>query len=271
VADPGALDGLSPEICDGIGLTRTEFLFSGGVLPDEETQLAVYRRVIEWADGRPVVIRTLDAGGDKPIAGVTSDGESNSFLGLRGVRLSLINPAFFRVQLRALLRAARFGDLKIMIPMVSAPEEMVQVRLQLAKARDELRARGEDFGDPAVGMMVEVPAAALTAEDFEADFYSIGSNDLIQYTLAAARDNPAVAGLAAGRNRAVLELISRTVAAGRALGREVSLCGAMASEPEHIGDLLDTGLRTLSVAPAMTGLIKLAVSRYAAKAENAAE
>ncbi len=262
-ANPDDLEEISPEICDGIGLTRTEFLFSDGLLPDEETQTRVYERILAWARGKPVTIRTLDAGGDKPIAGVTADGERNPFLGLRGLRLSLRKRALFRRQLRALLRAAIHGELKIMVPMVSVPEEMVQARAQLEKARQELEQRNVPYGDVSFGMMVEVPAAALMAECFDADFYSIGSNDLIQYTLAAERGNPEVSWLADGCNGAVMELIARTVRAGRRLGREVSVCGALASEPAHAACLLDAGVRVFSVAPAMAGPVKLAISRHA--------
>jgi phosphotransferase system enzyme I (PtsI) len=262
VDEPGFLETLSPEICDGIGLTRTEFLFTGGHLPDEDEQLAFYRRLLDWAKGRPVTIRTLDAGGDKPIPGVTFDGEANPFLGIRGLRLSLARPELFRIQLRALARAARLGPLKVMLPMVSVPAEMELARQILRAEIDRLERAGIPCAHPPLGMMVEVPAAALTAERFDADFYSIGSNDLIQYTVAAARDNPKLAPLADATNPAVLELIARTVKAAATRGVEVSLCGDMASNPKLIGALLDTGLRSLSCAPAQIGAVKLAVSRH---------
>ena len=262
VDDPALLDGLPPEICDGIGLTRTEFLFDGGALPSEDRQYAVYRRILEWAGGRPVTIRTLDAGGDKPIPGVTVDGESNPFLGVRGIRLSLVRTDLLRVQLRALARAAVHGPLKIMVPMVTVVRELAEVRDMMARVTAELAAEDIAHAAPEIGMMVEVPAAALTAESFDADFYSIGSNDLIQYTMAAARDNPAVANLADAANPAVMELIARTVSAANDRGVEVSLCGDMASEPGHIGALLKAGLRTISVAPAQVGRVKRAVNSY---------
>ncbi|MBB4305346.1 phosphotransferase system enzyme I (PtsI) [Rhodobium orientis] len=253
------IDDLSPEICDGIGLTRTEFLFSGGA-PEEARQYEVYRRLLAWAEGRPVTIRTLDAGGDKPLAGITVDGESNPFLGVRGVRLSLKRREIFITQLRALARAASLGPLKVMVPMVSVPEEMVAVRQLLRQAVAALHAEGVTAREPALGMMVEVPAAALMADRFAADFYSIGSNDLIQYTMAVARDVAGLGHLTAGDNPAVMELIRRTVAAGRARGVEVSLCGDMASRPEYAAPLLAAGLTTFSVAPAAVGRIKLAIS-----------
>ena len=259
VDDPDRLAEIDPAICDGIGLTRTEFLFSGGRLPDEDTQLAAYRRLLDWADGRSVTIRTLDAGGDKPIPGVTPEGESNPFLGLRGLRLSLTRPAVFKVQLRALARAAAAGPLKVMAPMVTEPEEMWRFRALMDEVVGELASDGIRHARPPLGMMVEVPAAALTADTFDADFYSIGSNDLIQYTTAVARDTPSVAALARPDNPAVLELIRRTAEAGAARTVEVSLCGDMASDPKMIGPLLSAGLRTLSVAPAQVGRAKLAI------------
>ncbi len=265
IDEPDRLDSLSPHHCDGVGLTRTEFLFTSKHLPGEDEQLAFYRRLIAWAAGRPVTIRTLDAGGDKPIAGVTIDGEANPFLGVRGLRLSFARPEIFRVQLRALARAAADGPLNVMFPMVTVPAEFAEARRMMLAEIADLQRAGVDCAVPRMGIMVEVPAAALTAADFDADFYSIGSNDLIQYATACARDNSSLAPLADPTNPAVAELIRRTVEAARRRGVEVSLCGDMASSPKLIGALLDTGLRTLSCAPAQIGPVKLAVSRYAPK------
>lgn len=262
VDDPAVLDKLSPDHCDGIGLTRTEFLFQGAEPPDEERQLAVYRRILTWAGGKPVTIRTLDAGGDKPIPGITPESEANPFLGVRGLRLSLARPEVFRVQLRALARAAAYAPLKVMLPMVTLPAELEEARRLLDEVLEELKSAGLSCALPALGMMVEVPAAALTAKAFAADFYSIGSNDLVQYTTAAARDNPALESVAAPDNPAVAELIRRTVKAAEAREVEVSLCGDLASDPEMIPLLLDCGLRCLSVAPAQLARVKQAVGRY---------
>ncbi|NRG19000.1 phosphoenolpyruvate--protein phosphotransferase [Rhizobiales bacterium] len=259
VDDPSILDTLDPDICDGIGLTRTEFLFSEGP-PDEETQLQAYETIVRWANGRPVTIRTLDAGGDKPVPGVTLDGEQNPFLGVRGLRLSLLDRSLFRVQLRAIARAARLGPVKLMVPMVTAPFELEEAREELDLAIAELSKEGLAHARPECGIMIETPAAALTAADWDADFYSIGSNDLIQYVTACARDNPNLAKLADPCNPAVLELIGRTVAAGKARGVEVSLCGDMASSPELVPLLLSLGLECFSVAPAQVGPVKLAIS-----------
>lgn len=257
---PAILDAVSPQSCDGVGLTRTEFLFQNGI-PDEEQQLAFYRQLMRWADGRPVTIRTLDAGGDKPIPGVTVDGEANPFLGVRGVRLSLRQPDLFRVQLRALLRAAPDGDMKVMIPMITAPWELTAVRELLTAEYQAMQAAGIACAMPELGMMVEVPAAALSADDFDADFYSIGSNDLIQYTTASARDNPDVANLADPKSSAVLALIKATVDAGARRNVPVSLCGDMASSPDAVRSLLDQGLRWLSCAPAQIGPVKYALAQ----------
>jgi phosphotransferase system enzyme I (PtsI) len=268
VDEPGLLDTLSPEICDGIGLTRTEFLFEDGHQPGEEEQFAFYARLIEWAGGRPVTIRTLDAGGDKPISGVTIDGESNPFLGVRGLRLSLAKPDIFRVQLRALARAAALGPIKVMFPMVTVPAECEAAHELMLTEVASLTAADIACAIPPMGIMIEVPAAALTARDFPVDFYSIGSNDLVQYTMAAARDNAALAPLADPLNPAVIELIRRTVEAAKAMGREVSLCGDMASTPTYIGALIDAGLTSLSCAPAQIGPVKLAISRQGAPANG---
>src|SRR5882757_6010723 len=205
------LEGLDPAHVDGIGLMRTEFLFQGREkLPTEEEQYRIYRRMLEWAAGKPVTIRTLDAGGDKPIAGLTQPGDMNPFLGVRGVRLSLRHLDVFREQLRALARAAVAGNLKVMIPMVTVPEELDRCRALFQQACDELRREGIDAQMPPLGMMVEVPAAALTIEDFNADFFSIGSNDLIQYVAAASRDEAQLADLARP-SRAVFSLIGHVV------------------------------------------------------------
>ena len=262
VDDPAALGSIDPAVCDGIGLTRSEFLFFADTgLPDEETQFQTYLRLLAWADGKPVTVRTLDAGGDKPIAGLTPDREANPFLGQRGLRLSLARPEVFRVQLRALARAAARGPLKVMVPMVTVPAELDRTRALFQEVVTDLLVEGFEARMPSLGMMVEVPAAALAIATFDADFYSIGSNDLVQYVTAASRDNAAVADLYDPLNPAVIELIGRIVSHGAATSREVSLCGDIAAEPKFLAPLLDAGLRVLSVAPASLAQTKAAVSR----------
>jgi phosphotransferase system enzyme I (PtsI) len=259
-AGPDELSLLDPAICDGIGLVRSEFLFHGPTLPDEETQFRAYCRILQWAGARPVTIRTLDAGGDKPVKGLTLDDEGNPFLGTRGIRLSLLKPEVFRVQLRALCRAAMHGNLKIMLPMVATPRDLAQGRAHLEAVVAELAARGVPHASPPLGIMVEVPAAAIAIDRFDADFYSIGSNDLVQYVMAAARDIAALSDYADAANPAVLNLIARAVAHGKRSGREVSLCGDAASDPAVVPHLLDAGLRALSVPASSVGLVKAAIA-----------
>jgi phosphotransferase system enzyme I (PtsI) len=256
---------MNPSKVDGIGLMRTEFLFQERkTLPSEEEQYQIYRQMAEWAVGKPVTIRTLDAGGDKPIAGLTEAGDLNPFLGVRGVRLSLRRLDVFRLQLRALARAAIVGNLKVMIPMVTIPEELNRCRALLQAVVQELHAEGKEAAMPPVGMMVEVPAAAIAVEDFDADFYSIGSNDLIQYVMAASRDEPQLADLARP-SRPIFNLIAHVVDHAGRCGREASLCGDLAGDPEQVASLLDQGLRIFSVAPGALPYVRAAIARYAGK------
>jgi phosphoenolpyruvate-protein phosphotransferase (PTS system enzyme I) len=261
VADPVELEALDSASCDGIGLVRTEFLFHGeGRLPDEESQYRVYRRLAEWARGKPVAIRTLDAGADKPIPGLTIDGETNPFLGVRGIRLSLAKPEPFRAQLRAIARAAVHGAVEVMLPMVALPDELAAARRYLDREMEALTAEGVACRRPPLGIMVEVPAAAIAIERFDAAFFSIGSNDLTQYVMAAARDLDAVSALNDPGNLAVMRLIEQVAAHGAATGRKVSLCGDAAGEPRLIPALLTAGLRALSVAPTALARTKEAIA-----------
>ena len=261
VASPLELDGLDPAICDGVGLVRTEFLFEGRrEPPGEDAQFETYARIVSWAAGRPVTIRSLDAGGDKPIPGLTLDGEANPFLGLRGVRLSLARPDVFRAQLRALCRAAALGPVEVMLPMVALADELSQAAAWLDEEYAALRALGRAARRPSLGIMVETPAAAIAPDLFDADFYSIGSNDLTQYVLAAARDSEAVAALYDPAHPAVLRLIAGVAAHGAARGRKVSLCGDAGGDPRLVGRLLGAGLRALSVAPSAVAAVKQAIA-----------
>jgi phosphotransferase system enzyme I (PtsI) len=265
IGGPDDLAGLDPRLADGIGLVRTEFLFHGRTLadlPGEAKQLAAYAQILAWADGRPVTIRTLDAGGDKPIPGYTLDREANPFLGLRGVRLSIAHPDVFRTQLRALLRAAALGPLQIMVPMVSVPAEMDLCRRMLDGEAAALDRAGIARGAPRLGMMVEVPATAVTLDLFAADFVSIGSNDLIQYLMAAGRDASAVADLADPLAPAVLRTIRAICAATEELGIPVSLCGDAGGDPAVVPALLDAGLRSLSMGAAAVPHAKAAIRAW---------
>ncbi|MBT3359622.1 MAG: phosphoenolpyruvate--protein phosphotransferase [Rhodospirillales bacterium] len=257
------LDHVDPTHCDGIGLVRTEYLFQRGRgLPNEKTQFAVYEQIVEWAAARPVTFRTLDAGGDKPITGLSPENEANPFLGVRGIRLALRSPTVLRMQFRAILRAAALGPVRIMLPMVSVPEEITAAREILDKARDDLSRRKVRYGEADLGMMVEVPAAAIAIDEFDCDFYSIGTNDLIQYTMAVSRDARSLEALTKPDATPLRRLIEAVIRHGRETGREVSLCGDMGGDPRHIGMLLDMGLTNLSVSPAALARTKATIALH---------
>ncbi|RWB90670.1 MAG: phosphoenolpyruvate--protein phosphotransferase [Mesorhizobium sp.] len=259
IAYPSDVACIDIAACDGVGLMRTEFLF-GKTLPDEETQYHAYRKVLEWAGNKPVTIRTIDAGGDKPVPGFTIE-EANPFLGLRGIRLSLARLDIFRVQIRALLRAAVHGNLKVMFPMIATADEYERAAALFAEEQQELSALGIAQKMPPLGIMVEVPSVAIAPEAFaDVAFFSIGSNDLTQYVMAAARDNAAVANLNSVRHTAVLRLIASVAAFGQARAIPVSLCGDAGGDPTAIPALLDAGLRDLSVAPAQLAMAKAAIA-----------
>jgi phosphotransferase system enzyme I (PtsI) len=266
INEPGDTAALDAATCDGVGLMRTEFLFARG-LPDEATQLAAYRRVVRWAAGKPVIIRTVDAGGDKPVPGLTVE-ERNPFLGLRGLRLALARPEVFRVQVRALLRVAAEGDVRVMFPMVTLAAELDAASGLFREEARRLAVEGVPHALPPLGIMVEVPAVAIAPELLcKAAFFSIGSNDLVQYVMAAARDNGAVAALGEATHPAVLRLIANVVRAGAERGIPVSLCGEAGGDPAAIPSLLAAGLRSLSVAPVQLPLAKQAISGLSLKAK----
>lgn len=247
----------------GVGLFRTEFLFMGrgSDLPGEEEQYAAYRSVVEGMKGLPVTIRTIDVGADKPLDGARAG--ANPALGLRAIRWSLSDLPMFRTQLRALLRAAVFGPVGVLFPMVANLDEARRASTQVELARDELAARGMPAGAVRLGAMVEVPAAALLAEDFlqQFDFLSIGTNDLIQYTLAIDRSDETVAHLYDPLHPAVLRLIAMVLAAGERCGKEVSLCGEMAGDASLTRLLLGMGLHRFSMQPTSIPRVKQQILR----------
>lgn len=248
---------------DGVGLFRTEFLYlTRRDPPDENAQYEVYRRTIELLKGRPVTIRTLDLGADKYTQEAMEEPERNPFLGLRSIRYCLQNQSLFKTQLRAIMRASMHGPMKIMFPLVSTLMELRQAKMILADVCEELAEEGIGFdASVKIGMMVEVPSAALMARVFasESDFFSIGTNDLVQYTLAVDRGNERVAGLYTAASPAVLHLIKNVIRAAKHAGIEVSLCGEIAGDPEFTQLLIGMGLRTLSMVPAQIPLVKRVV------------
>ncbi len=254
----------------GVGLFRSEFLFMNraGELPGEDEQFEAYRAAVEAMKGLPVTIRTVDIGADKPLDRMSAselrhEHAMNPALGLRAIRWSLSEPAMFRQQLRAILRASAFGKVRLLIPMVAHLSEVRSTLEALARARQQLSEAGKAFADIEVGAMIEVPAAALMLPSFLRyfDFVSIGTNDLIQYTLAIDRADEAVAHLYDPWHPAVLGLLARVISQARDAGKHVSVCGEMAGDPEFTQLLLGMGLRSLSMHPSQIASIKQQVLR----------
>lgn len=238
---------------DGVGLYRTEFLYlSADSEPDEQTHFQAYSRVVTAMQGRPVTIRTFDMGADKVASFAQPEDERNPCLGLRSIRLALRNVPMFRTQLRAILRASKLGDLRVMFPLISTLIELRQAKMVLADVMEDLEERGVEFNrNLPVGMMVEVPSAVMMIDHFveEVDFLSIGTNDLVQYTLAVDRNNKDVVGLYNSADPAVLKLISWTIQAAQRKGIPVGMCGQMCGNPTYTMLLIGMGLRQFSVTP----------------------
>lgn len=237
---------------EAVGLLRTEFLFlDRQTAPDEGEQYNAYRAIAKALAGRPLVIRTLDIGGDKPVAYINQATEANPFLGWRAIRIGLAEPEFFKVQLRAIVRAAAEFPVRVMFPMVATLGEWSAARGLLNEARNEVRGRGQSAPEKIeTGIMIEIPAAALLADQFakQVDFFSIGTNDLTQYTLAAERGNARVAELADAFNPAVLKLIDQTTQAAHANGKWVGVCGELAGDPVAVPLLVGLGIDELSMS-----------------------
>ena len=246
---------------EGVGLFRTEFLFmERPELPSEDEQYEAYGAVARAFGEKPVVIRTLDVGGDKDLPGVDQAAEDNPFLGWRGIRMSLDTPALFKPQLRAILRAGSLGNLRVMFPMVVDVEELRAAKAVLAECEAELKSEGAQMGEVEVGVMIETPAAAICARDLtpEVSFFSVGTNDLIQYALAADRGNERLRHLQSADHPAVLELIRMTCEAARESGIWVGVCGEAAADPALIPRLLELGVTELSMsAPSIPRAKKL--------------
>lgn len=275
-ANIGSLEDVQKAVehgAEGIGLFRTEFLYMERTrLPNEEEQFQVYKHVLEMMEGKPVVIRTLDIGGDKHLTYMTLPKENNPFLGLRAIRLCLSQEDIFRTQLRALLRASVHGNLKIMFPMIAVMDEWKKAKQLLDEERQKLLTEGIAVSDKLeVGMMIEVPAAALIADHFakEVDFFSIGTNDLIQYTMAADRMNEEVSYLYQPLHPSIIRLIEMVVRAAEQEGIWVGMCGEMAGDAQAIPTLVGLGLHELSMSassilPARAMIAELTYSQIAA-------
>ena len=246
---------------DGIGLLRTEFLYlQRSEFPSEDEQVEIYRRALETLGGRPVVFRTLDIGGDKPLPYFKTPKEPNPVLGWRGLRILLQWRDLFLVQLRAILRASAYGRARILLPMVTNLEEVRTVRSLVEEVKDDLKRRGVPFdAEVPLGVMIEVPGAALALRHFvhEVDFVSLGTNDLVQYTLAVDRDNPWVAPLYDPFDPGVIATLDLASRACLAAGRPISVCGEMAGDPVAALLLVGMGIRSLSMSPVFVPVVKV--------------
>jgi phosphoenolpyruvate-protein phosphotransferase len=248
---------------EGVGLFRTEFLFmERDDLPSEDEQYEAYSAVARAFGEKPVIVRTLDVGGDKDLPGIDQADEDNPFLGWRGIRMSLDTPELFEPQLRAILRAAANGNLKVMFPMVADVGELEAAKVMLQECRRELESEAVEIGEVEAGVMIETPAAAVRASELaeESAFFSIGTNDLVQYTLAADRGNERLRRLHNADHPAVLALIRQTCEAASAAGIPVGVCGEAAGEPEMIPKLLELGVTELSMAAPQIPRAKKVVS-----------
>ncbi|MFT0802354.1 phosphoenolpyruvate--protein phosphotransferase [Bacillus swezeyi] len=266
IGTPDDVKGVLENGGEAVGLYRTEFLYMGrDQLPTEEEQFDAYKAVLERMEGKSVVVRTLDIGGDKELPYLELPKEMNPFLGYRAIRLCLDEQDIFRTQLRALLRASTYGNLKIMFPMIATVNEFRQAKAILLEEKEKLQSEGQTVSDDIeVGMMVEIPSTAVIADQFakEVDFFSIGTNDLIQYTMAADRMNEQVSYLYQPYNPAILRLITLVIEAAHKEGKWVGMCGEMAGDEIAIPILLGLGLdefsmSATSILPARTQISKL--------------
>ncbi|MET3508486.1 phosphoenolpyruvate--protein phosphotransferase [Halalkalibacter oceani] len=277
IGTPKDLNGVLKNGAEAIGLYRTEFLYMGrSELPSEEEQFEAYKEVVERMDNKPVIIRTLDIGGDKELPYLNLPEEMNPFLGYRAIRICLEEQSIFRVQLRALLRASAFGNVKVMFPMIATLEEVRQAKAIFKEEEERLRSEGVAVADKVeLGIMVEIPSTAVAADLFakEVDFFSIGTNDLIQYTMAADRMNEQVSYLYQPYHPAILRLVKMVVDAAHKEGKWVGMCGEMAGDEVAIPLLLGLGLDELSMSatsilPARSQLLGLSQQELSSFAEE---
>ncbi len=270
------IDDIMNSGANGIGLFRTEGVFlEKDSLPDEEEQYQIYRRFSEEMKDLPVVLRTLDAGGDKILKDLEQPEEQNPFLGWRAIRFCIDEQDIFKTQLRAILRANINNNIKILIPMVSCIREIRETKKIIEEVKNELTSQGEIFyPDTEIGIMIEIPAAAIMSDVFakEVDFLSFGTNDLTQYTLAVDRTNQKIARLFNDMHPAVLRLMQMTIKNANSLEKEISICGELAGNPEAIAILLGLGLRKLSMSPYLIPKIKKIIRSFSvAECENLVE
>ncbi|MBD8068501.1 phosphoenolpyruvate--protein phosphotransferase [Bacillus sp. PS06] len=277
IGTPDDVKGVLANGGEGVGLYRTEFLYMGrDQLPTEEEQFEAYKAVLERMEGKPVVVRTLDIGGDKELPYLHLPKELNPFLGFRAIRLCLEEQDIFRTQLRALLRASTYGNLKIMFPMIATLGEFRQAKEILLDEKEKLKASGVEVSEEIeIGIMVEIPSTAVIADQFakEVDFFSIGTNDLIQYTMAADRMNERVSYLYQPYNPSILRLISTVIDAAHKEGKWAGMCGEMAGDPIAIPILLSLGLdefsmSATSILPARSQLKKLSKEKASSLKEQ---
>ena len=270
IGSPNDLHLIDENGSEGIGLFRSEFLFmESKQAPSEDQQYAIYRKVAEHMKGKTVILRLLDIGGDKPLSYLNFPKEENPFLGWRGVRLYKDNPEVFLSQIRAAIRAAAYGDLWVMIPMVISLDELRWVKQQIAEQSIKLEAEGRNHNpNLKVGIMIETPASALIAEQLakEAAFFSIGTNDLTQYTLAVDRGNTKISVLYDGLHPAVLRLMKMTCDAGRKAGIDVGICGEMGGQLEATPLLVGMGFNEISISGKMLPAVKYSISQLNAAA-----
>lgn len=270
IGKPKDADGVLEKDGEGVGLFRTEFLFMDrSTMPTEEEQFAAYKEVAEKLGGKPVIIRTLDVGGDKEIPYLNLPKEDNPFLGYRAIRVCLNQKDMYRLQLRALLRASAYGDIRIMVPMVTCLEELRQVKEIIVELKKELDVQGIAYNkEIKIGVMIETPAAALIADLLakEADFFSIGTNDLTQYTMAVDRGNAQVAYLYSTYQPAVLRSIARIIAAANTEGIPVGMCGEAAADSKLIPLLLAYGLDEFSVSATSVLATRNIISKWTLEA-----
>ncbi|MCP6717057.1 phosphoenolpyruvate--protein phosphotransferase, partial [Klebsiella pneumoniae] len=252
IGTPDDMDGVLDAGSEAIGLFRSEFLYmNSSELPDEDTQFEAYKKVVEGMNGKPVIVRTMDIGGDKELPYLPLPDEMNPFLGYRAIRISLDRDDIFRTQLRALLRASHYGQLRIMFPMIATLDEFRKAKAIFEEEKAKLVAAGTPVADDIkLGIMIEIPAAAILADQFakEVDFFSIGTNDLIQYSFAADRGNEQVSYLYQPYNPSLLRLIKHVIDAAHANGRFTGMCGEVAGDQIAVPLLMGLGLDEFSMS-----------------------